>query len=67
MIERLALHAVQLIRRRGSHTGALMNGSEDLIARARAGDQEAFRLIFERYSRPVLGFIYQMVSHRDTC
>jgi RNA polymerase sigma-70 factor (ECF subfamily) len=65
MIERLALHAVQLKRPRGSHTGALMNGSEDLIARARAGDQEAFRLVFERYSRPVLGFIYGMVSQRD--
>jgi RNA polymerase sigma-70 factor (ECF subfamily) len=65
MIERLALHAVQLKRRRGSHTGALMNGSEDLIARARGGDQEAFRLVFERYSRPVLGFIYEMVSQRD--
>jgi RNA polymerase sigma-70 factor (ECF subfamily) len=65
MIERLALHAVLMKRRRGSHTGALMNGSEDLIARARAGDQEAFRLVFERYSRPVLGFIYEMVSDRD--
>jgi RNA polymerase sigma-70 factor, ECF subfamily len=65
MIERLALHAVQLKRRRGSHTGALMNGSEDLIARARAGDHEAFRLVFERYSRPVLAFIYEMVSQRD--
>ena len=42
-----------------------MNGSEDLIARARAGDHEAFRLVFERYSRPVLGFIYQMVSQRE--
>lgn len=42
-----------------------MNGSEDLIARAREGDQEAFRLVFERYSRPVLGFIYEMVSQRD--
>jgi len=65
MIERLALHAVQMKRRRGSHTGALMNGSADLIARARAGDQEAFRLIFERYSRPVLGFLYDLVSQRD--
>lgn len=65
MIERLGLHAVQPKRRRGSHTGALMNGSEDLIARTRSGDQEAFRLVFERYSRPVLGFIFEMVSQRD--
>jgi RNA polymerase sigma-70 factor (ECF subfamily) len=42
-----------------------MNRSENLIARARAGEQEAFRLIFERYSRPVLGFIYDLVSQRD--
>jgi len=65
MIERLALDAVQLNRRRGSHTGALMNGSEDLIARARAGDQEAFRLLFVRFSRPLFHFIYQLVSQRD--
>jgi RNA polymerase sigma-70 factor, ECF subfamily len=65
MIERLALDAIQANRRQGSHTGALMNGSEDLIARARAGDQEAFRLLFVRFSRPVFQFIYQLVSQRD--
>ncbi|HEV7684414.1 MAG TPA: sigma-70 family RNA polymerase sigma factor [Pyrinomonadaceae bacterium] len=42
-----------------------MNSSEDLIRRARAGDQEAFRLIFERYARPVLSFIHDLVGHRD--
>lgn len=65
MIERLALDAVQLNRRQGSHTGALMNCSEDLIARARAGDQEAFRLLFVRFSRPLFQFIFQLVSRRD--
>lgn len=65
MIERLALDAIQVNRRQGSHTGALMNGSEDLVARARAGDQEAFRLLFVRFSRPVSQFIYQLVSQRD--
>jgi RNA polymerase sigma-70 factor (ECF subfamily) len=65
MIERLALDAIQVNRRQGSHTGASMNGSEDLIARARAGDQEAFRLLFVRFSRPVFQFIYQLVSQRD--
>ena len=64
MIERLALDLV-LERRQGSHTGALMNSSEDLIARARAGDHEAFRLIFERHARPVLGFLYGLVGQRD--
>ena len=42
-----------------------MNSSADLIARACQGDAEAFRLIFERYSRPVIGFIYDMVSNRE--
>jgi RNA polymerase sigma-70 factor (ECF subfamily) len=42
-----------------------MNSSEDLITRARAGEEEAFRLIFERYGRPVLRFIYDLVGQRD--
>lgn len=65
MIERLALDVVRLERRQGSHTGALMNSSADLIARARAGDHEAFRLIFERYARPMLSFLYGLVDQRD--
>jgi RNA polymerase sigma-70 factor, ECF subfamily len=65
MIGRLALDAIQVNRRQGSHTGASMNGSEDLIARARAGDQEAFRVLFVRFARPVFQFIYQLVSQRD--
>lgn len=65
MIGRLALDAIQVNRRQGSHTGASMNVSEDLIARARAGDQEAFRVLFVRFSRPVFQFIYQLVSQRD--
>lgn len=42
-----------------------MNSSADLVARACRGDQEAFRLIFERYSRPVLSFIYDQVGNRE--
>ena len=45
--------------------GALMNSTEELVARVRGGDEEAFRLIFDRYSRPVLGFIYDMVGDRS--
>ena len=41
-----------------------MNSTEELVARVRAGDEEAFRLIFDRYSRPVLSFIYDMVGDR---
>src|SRR4029434_3828943 len=39
--------------------------SADLVSRACRGDQEAFRLIFERYSRPVMSFLYDQVSDRD--
>lgn len=42
-----------------------MDVSGDLIARARRGDEEAFRLIFERWARPVAGFILCMVHGRD--
>ena len=65
MIERLALAPALLRRRHSSHTGALMNSSEDLIERACAGDQEAFRLLFERYACPILSFIYDLVLERD--
>ena len=41
-----------------------MNISEDLIARARGGDEDAFRLIFERYTRPVISFIFYMAGER---
>jgi RNA polymerase sigma-70 factor (ECF subfamily) len=69
MSQRLALDLVvdlaALERRPASRSVSLMNSSEDLITRSRAGDQEAFRLIFERFSRPVLGFIYDLVGQRD--
>ena len=45
--------------------GSVMNSSADLVARTRQGEQDAFRLIFERYSRPVLSFIYDMVGNRE--
>jgi RNA polymerase sigma-70 factor, ECF subfamily len=37
---------------------------EEATARARGGDHEAFRLIFERYIKPVTGFIFDMVNDR---
>jgi RNA polymerase sigma-70 factor (ECF subfamily) len=65
MIEPLALKLAGMKRGQSSQTGALMNSSEDLIIRARAGEQEAFRLIFERYARPILTFIHNLVGERD--
>ena len=48
----------------GALAGTLMNSSADLVTRVCQGDSDAFRLIFERYSRPVISFIYDMVGDR---
>ena len=48
----------------GAFAGPLMNSSADLVTRVCQGDADAFRLIFERYSRPVISFIYDMVNDR---
>ena len=42
----------------------LMNSPEQLIVAARRGDQDAFRHIFERWARPVVSFVYDMVGDR---
>jgi RNA polymerase sigma-70 factor, ECF subfamily len=65
MMKRLALDELNLEGQPGAFAGTLMNSSRDLVNRVCQGDQEAFRLIFERYSRPVIGFIYDMVSNRE--
>ena len=66
-MKRLAANTMSVeLGRPGAHAGALMNSTEELVARVRAGDEEAFRLIFDRYSRPVLGFIFDMIGDRHT-
>jgi RNA polymerase sigma-70 factor (ECF subfamily) len=65
MMKRLALDELNLEAQPGAFAGTLMNSSRDLVTRVCQGDQEAFRLIFDRYSRPVIGFIYDMVSDRE--
>jgi len=57
--------AVSLVARTSGRARALMDSSPELTARARSGDQEAFRLIFERYARPIISFVYDMVGRRD--
>ena len=64
-MKRLAAHELSLEGQPGAFAGSLMNSSADLVARACQGDQEAFRLIFERYSRPVISFIYDLVGNRE--
>jgi RNA polymerase sigma-70 factor (ECF subfamily) len=65
MMKRLALDELNLEGQPGAFAGTLMNSSRDLVNRVCQGDQDAFRLIFERYSRPVIGFIFDMVSNRE--
>ena len=36
-----------------------------IVARAKTGDEEAFHLIFNRYGRPILSFINNLVQDRD--
>ncbi len=38
--------------------------SSGVVARAKRGDEDAFHLIFNRYGRPVLGFINNLVHDR---
>jgi RNA polymerase sigma-70 factor (ECF subfamily) len=36
-----------------------------VVARAKCGDEDAFHLIFNRYGRPVLSFIHNLVHNRE--
>ena len=49
----------------GLNPGFAVSRPEDLVRRAKRGDDEAFRLIFDRYSRPIMSFIYDMVGQRE--
>jgi RNA polymerase sigma-70 factor, ECF subfamily len=59
------MDVMRLAGQPGAYAEAAMNSAEDLIARARRGDEEAFRLIFERHTRPVISFIFYMVNQRE--
>ena len=63
-MKRLTVDELSLDGQPGTFAGTLMNSSADLVTRVCAGDSDAFRLIFERYSRPVISFIYDMVNDR---
>src|ERR671935_166995 len=36
-----------------------------VVARAKGGDEEAFHVIFNRYGRPILSFIHNLVENRE--
>jgi RNA polymerase sigma-70 factor (ECF subfamily) len=64
MMKRLTVDELNLEGQPGAFAGTLMNSSADLVTRVCQGDSEAFRLVFERYSRPVISFIFDMVNDR---
>lgn len=64
-MKRLTVDELSLEGQPDAFAGTLMNSSADLVTRVCAGDAEAFRLIFERYSRPVISFIFDMVNDRS--
>jgi RNA polymerase sigma-70 factor (ECF subfamily) len=67
MMERLAIEtfdATATSQPGATHLNPPMKSADNLIARARAGDADAFRLLFERYSRPVISFVFDMVNDR---
>lgn len=59
------MEASTLVGQPSGRAGTLMNSSEEWTTRARRGDDEAFRLIFDRYARPIISFIYDMVGQRE--
>jgi RNA polymerase sigma-70 factor (ECF subfamily) len=52
----------KVLDHQGVYAGTLMNDAGELIACARRGDDDAFRLIFEQNHRFILRFIYGMVG-----
>ena len=54
--------AVRVEQKRAMAFGELAPG---VIARAKTGDEDAFHLIFNRYGRPILSFINNLVQNRD--
>jgi len=63
-MKRLTVDELNFEGQPGAFAGTLMNSSADLVTRVCQGDSDAFRLIFERYSRPVISFIFDMVNDR---
>jgi len=61
-IKALSIEVFSLSGRSRTNAGTLMNSSDELVERVRRGDDEAFRLIFERYHRPIISFIYDLVG-----
>ncbi|HEX8853661.1 MAG TPA: sigma-70 family RNA polymerase sigma factor [Pyrinomonadaceae bacterium] len=64
MMRRLAIELPSASGRPDADAKSSMETPAELIARARRGDGESFRLLFERYTRPVISFLFYMVGRR---
>jgi RNA polymerase sigma-70 factor (ECF subfamily) len=62
---RQMMEIVSVVSGSGPAFEAQSEAVEILVTQAARGDVEAFRLIFERYARPILSFIYDMVGQRE--
>jgi len=62
-MRRLAIE-LPAAQRTGADAKSSMETPAELMARARRGDGESFRVLFERYTRPVISFIFYMVGRR---
>jgi RNA polymerase sigma-70 factor, ECF subfamily len=49
---------------RGANDRVFAEIAPNIIAQARSGDEDAFHVIFRRYGRPVLSFLYNLVNDR---
>src|SRR3954470_15118026 len=62
----MAATAVPLRSRRTARRRSLLRvGDERLVARVRAGDDDAFEAIYDRYYRGLLAFCRHMLGSRD--
>jgi RNA polymerase sigma factor (sigma-70 family) len=62
----MAATAVPLRSRRAARRRSLLRvGDERLVARVRAGDDDAFEAIYDRYYRSLLAFCRHMLGSRD--
>ncbi|HEX8707648.1 MAG TPA: RNA polymerase sigma factor [Pyrinomonadaceae bacterium] len=62
MTGELAIAGAGMRDRTKNHSGALMNNSAEIVRRVCQGDDEAFRLIFERYAQRIVSFVFHLVG-----
>jgi len=57
----LESHAFRVLRARSKWRSKISRSDEDLMLSFRDGDEDAFEMLYRRYEKPLLNFIYRMV------